>query len=158
MKFNAMKKITVLILIFCFSIFSYSQNYNSIPIQYGEVKSPIDVDFMGKVLMTKQRAYENSKKISCYSLMNFIIEKGSSSNYIEINSSSMLSGVRYYYYNGEGYVIIWVKNNTYDSDYKPYIYCGISKERWNYFTSYGEKSSWGESFHYYIKDYSCDCR
>jgi hypothetical protein len=70
----------------------------------------------------------------------------------------MLSGTKYYYYNGVGYVIVFIKDNAYDSDDKPYIYCGISQERWGNFTTYGEKNSWGESFHYYIKDYACDCR
>ena len=33
-------------------------NYNSLPAVYGDVKSPIDVDFMGKVLMAKQGQFD----------------------------------------------------------------------------------------------------
>ncbi len=72
--------------------------------------------------------------------------------------SSWLVKVEYYQvdYDG-GLVIAYIKKNDYDFKGKPYIFCGISSQRWSAFKTEGLYGSYGEAFHKYIMDYTCDC-
>jgi hypothetical protein len=69
----------------------------------------------------------------------------------------MLVKAEYYSYNDDGYVVVYIKGSEYDYIGRPYVFCGISYDRWNSFTSSGIYKSWGESFHNYIMDYKCNC-
>lgn len=72
--------------------------------------------------------------------------------------STMLAKVEYYRLDDMGFVVAFIKSNDYDIYGKPYIFCGISLDRWDAFVNgaiYG--GSWGESFHQYIRDYTCNC-
>lgn len=72
--------------------------------------------------------------------------------------SSMLAKAEFYEVDGGGLVIAYIKQNDYDFSGKPYIFCGISSQRWAKFKSEGMYSgSYGKAFHAYIMDYTCDC-
>lgn len=156
-----MKKI-IFILICGFSLNGFSQtNYMSEPAQYNSYQAPYNLDLINRVLSEKQRNYDNSRKISCNDLIVSVMDLADSTPYVPIKTSTMLSGVRYYVYQGKGYLIVYIKddeNDFYDEDDLPYIYCGISQDRWEKFVNYGKNYSWGKSFDYYIKGYSCGCR
>lgn len=157
-----MKKIMSLLFFTMFSISLFSQTtYNSIPDRSYEYQSPGNLNLINSVLAEKQRNYNNSRKISCNSLIESVKNLADSAPYLPITTSTMLSGVRYYQYQGRGYLIIYVKDDEYDlndEDDRAYIYCGITKQRWEYFVEYGENTSWGKSFDYYIKNFGCGCR
>ena len=73
--------------------------------------------------------------------------------------SSMLAKAEFYEVDGGGLVIAYIKENDYDYSGKPYIFCGISSQRWSKFKSEGiYGGSYGKAFHAYIMDYTCNCR
>jgi hypothetical protein len=155
-----MKKI-ITILTFSITIFGYSQSYLSEPAQFNEYQAPGNLDLINNVLAQKQRSYDNSRKTSCNSLIESVISLADSTPYLAIKTSTMFSGVRYYQYQGRGYLIVYVKDDEYDindEDDRAYIYCGITQQRWEYFVEYGENTSWGKSYDYYIKNFTCGCR
>jgi hypothetical protein len=98
-----------------------------------------------------------SQSISCQELYETIIEEGSNTSSVTCYNSTMLVKAEYYTYDGMGFVIAFIKNNKYDFSGKPYIFCGISYQRWISFKSSGIVDGWGEAFHEYIRDYTCDC-
>lgn len=151
----------ITILTFSISICGYSQSYLSEPAQFNEYQAPYDLNLINRVLAEKQRNYDNSRKVSCNSLIESVTNLADSTPYLPIKTSTMLSGVRYYQYKGRGYLIVYVKDDEYDindEDDRAYIYCGITQQRWEYFVEYGENTSWGKSFDYYIKNFGCGCR
>lgn len=75
--------------------------------------------------------------------------------YYYCNNSTALVKAEYYYYNYVGYVVIYFKENIYDSNGTPYLYCNISRERWNLFINQGKLNSWGVSYHNNIESYKC---
>lgn len=93
----------------------------------------------------------------CQELFNAVTKKYESKDYVTCYNSSMLAKVEYYRLENMGFVVAYIKQNDYDIYGKPYIFCGISRERWNYFKSYGMYNSWGKAFHKYIIDYTCNC-
>lgn len=134
--------------------FNYSQNYLSKPIEKTKVESTFNAPLANKVLRNSQQKYDNSKKITCYSLMDFIFANHQFKERIDISNSSMLESVTLYSYNGSNYIMALIKHST---DSVIYIYCGISQESWNNFKYFGKIKSWGESFNYYIADNKCNC-
>jgi hypothetical protein len=71
--------------------------------------------------------------------------------------STMLANVERYKLDDSSLVIAYIKKDYYDLYGKPYIFCGISDDRWTAFKNGGLQDSWGKSFHKYIIDYTCDC-
>ena len=69
----------------------------------------------------------------------------------------MLAEVEYYELQNMGFVVAYIKSSDYDFTGKPYIFCGISSYTWSSFKTSGMMGSWGESFHEYIMDHTCDC-
>ncbi|AYN05486.1 hypothetical protein [Flavobacterium sp. 140616W15] len=158
---HSYKKNHLTILFLCFTAYATAQNYMSTPYRIQEPSSSINIPLIKKALEKRQRDYDNSRKISCYDWMLFLMNNADSSDYISIKSSTMLSGVRYYFYKNTGYVIVYVKDNSYDfndSDDNAYVYCNINELRWQTFVQFGTTNSWGESFHSYIENFKCDCK
>lgn len=94
---------------------------------------------------------------TCNELVQYAKSEDSYPDRITPINSSMLAKAEYYQVNGGGLVIAYLKSNDYDYTGRPYIFCGISSQRWAKFKSEGMFGSWGESFHAYIRDYTCNC-
>lgn len=103
-------------------------------------------------------SFTNAQEISCSELFEIVTTKYDSKRSTSCYTSSMLVKVDYYRLNDAGFVVAYIKENDYDFNGRPYVFCGISQRRWNSFTSGGiYEGSWGKAFHKYIRDYTCDC-
>jgi hypothetical protein len=98
-----------------------------------------------------------SQSITCQELKEVIEEEAKMEKSVTCFGSSALVKAEYYSYDGEGFVIVYLKSNDYHFRGKPYVYCGISSNRWNKFVSEGGFGSLGKSFVAYIKSYKCNC-
>lgn len=87
--------------------------------------------------------------------INFIKQNNTYSESVVCYNSRMLAKAEYYISDNVGYAVMYIKQNDYDIYGKPYIFCNISRDRWSYFKT-GGYTSWGESFHQYIKEYICN--
>jgi len=100
-----------------------------------------------------------AQKMSCNELYNFIIENGykkaTLTNY-QLNSE-WLYKVTAYTYNYKTYVIAEIKENEYSTKTKSYIFCNIPSLNWANFQNGTYVDSYGERFHKYIKEYTCNC-
>ncbi|MAZ72341.1 MAG: hypothetical protein CMC70_04255 [Flavobacteriaceae bacterium] len=99
----------------------------------------------------------HAQSISCQELFEIVTENYESKDEVTCYLSSMLTKATYYQLEGMGFVVGYIKSNDFDLYGKPYIFCGISTARWRAFKSAGVYGSWGESFHEYIREYTCDC-
>ena len=99
----------------------------------------------------------NAQSISCNELYNVITEHYESKEEASILSSTILRSAKYYRLEDMGFVIAYIKESDYDIIGNPYIFCGISQQRWNTFKNDGMFNSWGKAFHKYIIDYTCEC-
>lgn len=98
-----------------------------------------------------------AQDISCQELFEIVTTDYDSKSTTMAYGSSMLAKVEYYKLEGTGFVVAYIKDNSYDYSGTPYIFCGISSQRWNNFTTEGIYSSYGKAFHKYIMDYTCNC-
>ena len=98
-----------------------------------------------------------AQQVSCSELYEYVLDNYDHKKNASILQSSMLVKVSYYEIDDSGVVVAHIKQNDWDLTGKPYIFCGISRLRWNSFTNAGIFGSWGEAFHDYIMDYTCDC-
>lgn len=146
-------KIIIICSTFLLNVFAYSQTFQNTP-----VRSSINLSLIQKAMETKQRDYDDSKKIKCSSMINFLLSNYSASDVAITSTSSWLLKVNYLVYNGVGYAIATIKRDEYLENTDIYIYCNISYDRWGLFKNDGEKYSWGKSFNYYISDLKCDCK
>lgn len=103
-----------------------------------------------------------AQNVSCSELYSFIIENGRKESTLPnyILNSSWLYKVTAYSYNYKIYVIAEIKENEYSYKTSSYIFCGIPSMNWTYFQmgAYGDSNSYGERFHKYIRDYTCNCK
>jgi hypothetical protein len=101
----------------------------------------------------------NAQTITCSELYEFIIENGYKAESIPdiVMKSSWLKTVTKYTYDNTIFVVAEIKTDEWGIATKSYIFCGIPSENWYlfYIPTYGE--SYGEKFHKYIIDYSCNC-
>lgn len=97
------------------------------------------------------------QSISCQKVFDIVTEDYDYRDVLNPLMSTMLAKVTYYTLDGNGFVVAYIKKNEYDFQGKPYIFCGISSQRWSKFKSEGMFGSWGESFHAYIREYTCNC-
>lgn len=99
-----------------------------------------------------------AQTVSCQEVYEFILDKGYKANSISLTySSSMLTKVERYTYDGKNYVVGFIKANDYDYKGLPYLFCGISSYDWSgFYVNY--MNSPGEAFHKYIMPYKCNCR
>lgn len=102
-------------------------------------------------------SFFSAQDSSCNDLVRYAKSEDSYPDTVRPITSSMLAKVEYYEVNGGGLVIAYIKKNDYDFTGSPYIFCGISSQRWAKFKSEGMYGSWGESFHAYIREYTCNC-
>ena len=109
-------------------------------------------------LLTLFGLFVTAQTVSCNDLVRYAKSKVNNPFTVNTVGSSLLAKVEYYPvdYNS-GLLIAYIKQNDYDYVGMPYIYCGINSRRWNEFKFEGIVKSWGEAFHKYIKDYTCDC-
>jgi len=98
-----------------------------------------------------------SQSISCEDLKEELESEANLENSVTCFGSTALVKAEYYTYEGNSFVIVYLKSNNYDFRGKPYVFCGISYSIWNRFVSEGRYGSWGKSFDMYIKDYLCKC-
>jgi hypothetical protein len=101
--------------------------------------------------------YGYEQKPSCNDLVSYAKKNYDSEDSPMIISSTMLAKVERYTIDDSSLVIAYIKKDEYDLYGKPYVFCGISDERWTAFKNSGLYDSWGKSFHKYIIDYTCDC-
>lgn len=107
------------------------------------------------VLITLSSGFAQS--MSCSEVYQIVTENYDYRDVVTPINSTMLAKVTYYTLEGNGFVVARIKANQYDFQGKPYIFCGISSQRWARFKSEGMYGSWGESFHAYIREYTCNC-
>ncbi|WP_430399933.1 hypothetical protein [Flavobacterium sp.] len=103
----------------------------------------------------------NAQDMSCTELMEFIEDEGSYYSNVSnfTMNSSWLYKVTCYSYDYKYYVIAEIKENEYSYSTKKYVFCNIPYSNWRDFKN-GDifnKSTHGERFHKYIKDYLCNC-
>lgn len=92
-----------------------------------------------------------SQSISCEDLKEEIEEEADLENSVICFWSSALVKAEYYSYDGEEFVVVYLKSNDYDFKGRPYVYCGISSIKSSKFVSEGRFGSWGKSYEAYIK-------
>ena len=97
-----------------------------------------------------------SQKISCQELFEIVTTKYDSKESVTCFGSSMLIKVDKYVIDNKNYAVAYIKQNEYDFKGTPYVFCGIPNMNWGYF-KYNSQGSWGESYHEYIRDYTCNC-
>jgi hypothetical protein len=100
-----------------------------------------------------------AQRVSCETLMKAVKEEAD--HYDEVGFYSLLNSefleeVEAFEYEEELFVIAKFKREPGQIFSKYYIFCGISKTRWNAFKN-GWTGTYGERFHQYIIDYVCDC-
>ena len=98
-----------------------------------------------------------SQTTSCNDLVQYAKSADSYPDRVNPFNSTMIAKAEYYTVDNGGLVIAYLKSNDFDYSGKPYIFCGISAQRWAKFKSEGSYGSWGEAFHQYIMDYKCNC-
>lgn len=110
------------------------------------------------ILLITISSFAKAQSVSCQEVYEFILENGYKANSISLTySSSMLTKVERYTYDGKNYVIGYIKQNDYDYKGSPYLFCGISSYDWNnFYVNY--YSSAGVAFHEYIMPYKCNCK
>ena len=103
--------------------------------------------------------YKSQAKVNCDDLTKYIIEHYAEKDDLRmIVNSTLLIKASWYEYDGNGFVIAYIKKNEIDFNGVPYIFCGISKNRWEAFKKEGFSNlSYGKAFHKYIMDYTCNC-
>jgi len=101
--------------------------------------------------------YGSSKKPTCNEVISYAKKNYDSKDSPMIISSTMLAKIERYKVGSSSVVVAYIKKNDYDLYGSPYIFCGISDQRWSSFKNGGLYGSWGKSFHQYIIDYTCDC-
>lgn len=103
-----------------------------------------------------------AQPVSCQDLLEFVVENGYKKASIPsyILNSSWLFKVTAYSYDNKTFVVAEIKRNEYSMQTDTYIFCGIPNYNWQNFQmgSYNDSKSYGERFHKYIMDYTCDCR
>ena len=99
----------------------------------------------------------SAQSMSCNDLVNYAKSSDSFPDVVKPLNSSMIAKAEYYKVDGGGIVIAYLKSNDYDFTGKPYIFCGISAQRWFNFKLDGLSGSYGKAFHEYIREYTCDC-
>ena len=104
----------------------------------------------------------HAQSVSCEDLMDYVTSKGynfQSVNSYQLYESSWLNSVKAYKVEGRIAVIAEIKRDDVGFFTKKYVFCGISKSRWDYFYYglYDIGKSYGERFHKYIIDYQCNC-
>lgn len=95
--------------------------------------------------------------MSCEEVYSTVINNYDYKDAASCYGSSMLAKVEYYRLDNMGFVVGYIKRSDYDFSGQPYIFCGISSYQWSRFKASGMTGSWGESFHEYIMDYTCNC-
>ena len=102
-----------------------------------------------------------SQKISCNELYKFIIENGRKTSTVSnlVLNSEWLHKVTAYSYDYKIYVIAEIKENEFSYKTNSYIFCNVPSLNWSNFQngSFTNSSTYGERFHKYIKEYSCNC-
>lgn len=99
----------------------------------------------------------NGQGISCQDLYEIVTEEGYNYGSTSCYGSTAIAKAEYYTLEGTGFVIAYLKSNSYDYSGKPYIFCGVSSQRWSAFKSSGSSGSWGEAYNEYIREMSCNC-
>jgi hypothetical protein len=107
------------------------------------------------VLFSSMNSY--SQSMSCQEMFEIVTTQYDTKETATCYASTMLVKVDYYRVDNNNYAVAYIKSNDYDFRGKPYLFCGIPSMNWSYF-KYNSKGSWGEGFHEYIKDYTCNCR
>ena len=99
-----------------------------------------------------------AQTVSCSDLVQYAKSEDPYPEIVGSSNSAVLAKTEYYRLDGEGLVIAYIKSKPYDFYGKPYIFCGISSERWTKFKVEGMVRGYGKAFHDYIKDYTCNCK
>lgn len=86
-----------------------------------------------------------------------IIEKNNYRQSEHCFGSDWLLKVTRYNVEGNSYVIAYIKQSNFDLSGKPYLFCGVSASNWSNFRFEGMTDSYGQAFHKYIMDYTCNC-
>ena len=114
---------------------------------------PITLIFLSLFTVT----ITNAQSVSCQDAYDYVVKNHDHRDSTNCFGSSMLTKVEYYQLDGQGYVVAYIKQNDYDITGRPYLFCNISKQRWNTFKIEGAYYSWGKKFHEYIIDNKCNC-
>ena len=99
-----------------------------------------------------------SHQISCEEAYHIIISQGEDIGSVTPPYSEWLKKVTAYRIDGEIYVEAIVKRDEYGMKTDAYIFCRIPKYNWDMFRLYDSNPSYGEKFHKYIDEYTCNCR
>lgn len=97
-----------------------------------------------------------TQNMSSEELCEYIVDNYRPTEAVNCSNSSVLVKVHYYNIDNDntGYVIAYIKKNNYDMHGKPYVYCSVPRNAWQYFKVDGQ-SSWGSAFNKYITKYGC---
>lgn len=98
-----------------------------------------------------------AQSMSCQELFDTVTKYYDNSDVVSTVGSTMLTKANFYNVQGTGFVVAYLKSNDYDLQGRPYIFCGISTQDWINFKNEGRSGSWGESFHKYIRENTCNC-
>ena len=114
----------------------------------------IYIVLLGSIMLTVN---SSAQSISCSELHDVVTTKSYYKDVVNCFGSSMLVKATRYEYEGVGFVVALIKQGKYDFKGTTYIFCGISSYAWSNFKGKGMTDSWGEAFHQYIMDRTCDC-
>lgn len=100
----------------------------------------------------------SAQDVSCSELVQFIEQEGwekGSLNSFQLDSEWLYS-VTAYSYDYKTFVVAEIKQGW---STNTYIFCGVPDSNWNNFSAWSISGdvSYGERFHRYIMDYTCNC-
>ena len=98
----------------------------------------------------------SAQNTSCGELAQFVSKNYNRKDEVNPITSTMIKKAIWYEYDNNGFVIAYIKENDYDWNGNPYIFCGVSYDRWWKFKSEGIYDSYGKAFHKYIMNYTCN--
>ena len=98
----------------------------------------------------------SAQSVSCNDLAEYVQQESGYPDTATSFTSSFIKKVDYYRVDGVGVCIAYIKQNDWDFEGKPYIFCGISQYTWSMFRA-ESYNSMGKAFNKYIIDRTCDC-
>jgi hypothetical protein len=116
--------------------------------------------FAGLLFLFSLQSY--SQTVSCNELLEYVLDEGSEIgkiNPVQLYKSGWLESVEAYSISNSIAIIAEIKKDDYGFNTKKYIFCNVPQANWDafYFGLYDKGKTYGERFHKYIIDYTCDC-
>lgn len=98
-----------------------------------------------------------AQSMSCQELFTIVTTEYDRKDQRHCVLSDMLVKVTRYEIEDMGFVVAYIKSGDYDFSGSPYIFCDISTYTWSQFNTAAIYDGWGNAFHKYIFNQTCNC-